>query len=143
VALLLLLGVGSFVVARHFAVPRGFGQYGHYRGPVLKEIRAHPVSYAGREVCEGCHSDVAEKLAGGRHKTVGCESCHGAQAAHANSDDPQAHKPPLPNALALCARCHQQNHSKPKKFPQVDAMEHSGGAQCTGCHNPHQPKPGA
>lgn len=143
VAALLLLGLAAFLVVRHFAVPRGFGQYGHYRGPVLAEIRAHPITFAGRQVCAGCHDEIAQKLAGGRHHGVGCESCHGPQAAHANSDDPAGHKPPLPDPLTLCARCHQANSARPKAFPQVEAMEHSGGERCTTCHNPHQPKPGA
>ncbi|MCX6621025.1 MAG: cytochrome c3 family protein [Acidobacteria bacterium] len=138
-----MLIFATFVVVRHFAVPAGFGQFGHYRGPVLAEIRTRPITFAGRQACADCHTDMAEKLATGRHKTVGCESCHGPQAAHARSDDPSAHKPPRPNPPVLCARCHEKNSTKPTTFPQVAAMDHSGGEKCTTCHNPHQPKPGA
>ena len=42
-------------------------------------------------------------------------------------------------AAVLCVRCHQANIAKPKQFPQVVAAEHSGGAACDMCHQPHSP----
>ena len=36
---LAVTGILAFLGYRALAVPSGFGQYGHYRGPALNEIR--------------------------------------------------------------------------------------------------------
>jgi len=88
-------------------------------------------------VCEGCHPDVAETKAKGVHAHVNCETCHGAQAKHA--DDPATDKPVLPDVAKLCVRCHSENIAKPSGFPQVNAAEHASGQGCKTCHLPHSP----
>jgi hypothetical protein len=127
----------AFLALRGLLVPHSFGQYGHYRGDAIKEIAALPVSYAGHQVCEGCHTEVLEVKSKGVHKGVACESCHGPQAKHA--DDPAAVQPEKLDTAVLCVRCHAANPSKPKNFPQVVAAEHSGGEACSTCHQPHSP----
>jgi hypothetical protein len=138
VALLFLAGIALFLVVRRAVVPASFGKYGHYRDTAPAEIAAKPVAYAGHAACEVCHSEVADIKKTGSHAHVGCESCHGALAKHA--DDPSAFKPVRPDTAVLCVRCHEANAGKPKKFPQVDSKEHSGGAACGSCHQPHKPK---
>ncbi len=118
-------------------VPRSFGQYGHYRGNAIKETAALPISYAGHQVCESCHTDVLEVKSKGVHKRVACESCHGPLANHA--DDPASVQPAKLDTAVLCVRCHEANLAKPKNFPQVVSAEHSGGAPCDTCHQPHSP----
>jgi len=140
-AAVFLAGFLVFLVVRSVLVPRSFGRYGHYRADAIAEIAALPVSYAGHQVCEGCHSDVAEMKSKGVHKRVACESCHGPQARHA--DDPGSVVPAKLDTAVLCARCHQANIAKPKTFPQVEAAEHSGGSACNACHQPHSPAIGA
>src|ERR1039458_6613148 len=80
-----------FLVLRHYAVPKSFGQYGHYRGAAMGEIASHPMKYSGHEACETCHSDVADKKNAGKHAHVNCEACHEALFQHAPT--PAATKP--------------------------------------------------
>ncbi len=136
-AAVFLVGVVAFVVLRTSFVPRSFGQYGHYRGKAIAEIAALPISYAGHQVCEGCHTDVLDVKSKGVHKGVACESCHGPLAKHA--DDPASVQPAKLDTAKLCVRCHEANIAKPKNFPQVVSAEHSGGAPCETCHQPHSP----
>ena len=142
VRLVLLIAVGMliFLGVRNLAVPPGFGQYGHYRGPSLNEIRAQQISFAGQDVCEACHTEQHDKAAAGPHRGVHCEACHGSQAKHAEDVNL---KPSLPKTPELCIQCHEAGAAKPKKFPQVVSAEHSGGVDCKTCHQPHNPKEGS
>jgi len=137
VAAVFLVGFVLFLIVRGVLVPRSFGQYGHYRGNAIGEIAALPISYAGHQVCEGCHTDVADLKSKGVHKGVSCESCHGPLAKHA--DDPASVQPVKLDTAKLCVRCHEANLAKPKNFPQVASGDHSGGAPCDSCHQPHSP----
>lgn len=137
--LLITVGVLVFLGFRSLAIPPGFGQYGHYRGPSIKEIRAQQISFAGQDVCNACHTEQHDTGAAGPHRGVRCEACHGSQGRHAS--DPSI-KPLLPNTSELCVQCHEAGAAKPKKFPQVVSAEHSGGVECKTCHQPHNPKEG-
>lgn len=135
-AAVLLAALGLFVVIRSAIIPKAFGQYGHYRPGALAMIRQRPISFAGQDTCLMCHEDQGKARAAGRHAHVACEACHGAQAKHAN--DPTI-VPKLPDTAVLCRRCHEKDAAKPKTFPQVVTAEHSGGAACKDCHQPHNP----
>ncbi|MGA2903220.1 MAG: cytochrome c3 family protein [Candidatus Korobacteraceae bacterium] len=137
VAAVFLVGFVAFLALRGLLVPHSFGRYGHYRADAIGEIAALPLSYAGHQTCETCHSDVLDVKSKGVHKGVACESCHGPQAKH--DDDPGSVVPAKLDTAVLCVRCHQANIAKPATFPQVDAAEHSGGAACNTCHQPHSP----
>lgn len=136
-AVVLVLGLILFLVVRAAVIPKGFGQYGHYRPGYLAMARSKPIQYAGQEVCASCHDAEATVRAAGKHAHVSCETCHGPLAKHA--DDPSALKPKLPEVATLCARCHEKDQAKPKHFPQVVTAEHSGGMACNDCHKPHNP----
>jgi hypothetical protein len=138
IAGLFLAGLVVFLALRFLLVPKGFGLYGHFRAGALDDNRATPLVHAGRETCAACHSDAADALKAGKHTQVACEACHGAQAAHAEADDPSAKKPARPQA-SLCPVCHQANVAKPASFPQVDPKEHAGSTSCFACHRPHDP----
>ena len=133
----LLVGAVVFVAVRAAVIPKSFGQFGYFRGNALLEMQARPVKYAGHEICEGCHPQIAELKAKGVHAHVNCEACHGPLAKHA--DDPATVNPVLPDVAKLCVRCHGENVAKPSGFPQVNANEHSGGQACKACHQPHSP----
>jgi len=137
-AVVIVIAVVAFVVLRTAVIPRSFGQYGHYRGAAIAEATAHPVAFAGHDVCEACHSDVADQKKLGKHVVVACEACHGALARHA--DDPASVIPAKLDTTIVCARCHEANSAKPKGFRQVVAADHSGGIACDTCHQPHKPK---
>lgn len=135
----LLLGlVVVFVVVRSLLVPAGFGELGHYRRGALDDVAALPVRFAGRAACAECHTDVVEMRHGSKHERIGCESCHGALAAHAA--DPGSLTPELPDAGTVCLRCHRAEMARPVKFPQIDPKEHGDGTKCTECHKPHHPE---
>jgi hypothetical protein len=136
-ALILVAGMALFLVVRAAVVPKGFGEYGHYRAGALELIRQHPIAYAGQDTCVMCHEDEAKTRAAGKHAQVHCESCHGPLSQHA--EDPAAHVPQLPDVANLCRRCHEKDAAKPPAFPQVVTSEHSGGALCNACHQPHNP----
>jgi hypothetical protein len=136
-AILLLAGIGIFLIIRALIIPKDFGQYGHYRPAALEEIRQRPISYAGQDQCVICHDDEARTRAAGKHAHVACEACHGPLAKHAG--DPVANVPKLPDVASLCRRCHEKDAAKPLAFPQVVAAEHSGGMLCNSCHQPHNP----
>ena len=53
-AVVLAAGVLVFLAIRHAIVPASFGKYGHYRAAALDEIRARPVSFGGKALCESC-----------------------------------------------------------------------------------------
>lgn len=130
-------GLLIFILVRSYLVPKSFGQYGHYRGDALAEIKALPVHYAGHQTCEACHSDVLDVKSKGKHARVNCEACHGPLAKHA--DDPGGVTPEKLDTAKLCVRCHEANTAKPAHFPQVASAEHSGGLACNECHKPHSP----
>ncbi|HLW55569.1 MAG TPA: multiheme c-type cytochrome [Candidatus Angelobacter sp.] len=130
-------GLFIFIIVRGFLVPRSFGQYGHYRGDAIQEVASKPIVYAGHQVCEGCHADVLDVKSRGKHTRVACESCHDAQAAHA--DDPSSAKPEKLDTAVLCVRCHEASNAKPKWYPQVVSADHAGGLPCDTCHQPHSP----
>ena len=137
-ALVLLAGLGIFLVLRAGIVPKDFGKYGHYRAGALGMVSALPISYAGHGQCILCHDQEAKVHGGGKHATVACEACHGALAKHA--DDPTTNVPKLPDVANLCRRCHEKDSAKPKGFPQVDTVAHSQGMVCNNCHQPHNPQ---
>jgi hypothetical protein len=137
-AIVLIAGLGVFLAIRAAVVPKGFGQYGHYRPGALAAIRQKRIAYAGQDTCVMCHEDQGKLRAAGKHAKVACEACHGPQGEHAN--DSAAHKPKLPDVADLCRRCHEKDAAKPKAFPQVATAEHSAGMVCTTCHHPHNPQ---
>jgi uncharacterized CHY-type Zn-finger protein len=137
--LVFLAGLAAFLVLRAAVVPESFGRFGHYRATALDDNRARPLSFGGQQSCAGCHSDVVEQREKGGHRRVSCEACHGPLASHAG--DPTAVRPPALKVSPLCGSCHESDAAKPVKFPQVTAQEHSGGAECHSCHQPHQPAP--
>jgi hypothetical protein len=137
-AVVLIAALGVFLIVRAAVVPKGFGQYGHYRPGALDVARARPIAFAGQDTCVLCHDEEGKTRASGRHAHVACEACHGPLAKHA--DDPAANVPQLPDVANLCRRCHEKDAAKPATFPQVVTAEHSGGMKCDGCHQPHNPK---
>lgn len=138
-ALVLAGGAIAFLLIRHLIVPPSFGQFGHYRGAALDDVRARKISFAGKETCEMCHDEVAKTKSTGKHAGVACEACHGPTALH--TEDPTTNHAMKPNPATLCVRCHEADSAKPKNFPQVISKDHAGGTSCADCHKPHSPQP--
>lgn len=133
--LLTVLLVGSYFVARYFMTPETYGQYGDYRGAALLEIAALQPKFAGAKACNECHGDASSALAEDRHRTIGCESCHGPGGQHVLNPD----RIPARPAGNLCLRCHLFEVARPATLPQVKLAEHYYGDLCLDCHVAHQP----
>lgn len=139
-AAIFVVGILVFAVARAEFVPKDFGTLGHYRAGAVDDARKRAISFAGRNRCTECHSDVVDTAAPSKHKALPCETCHGPSAKHV--DDQEI----LPRKLdgTFCVRCHAANTGKPAGHPVVDLKDHSDPKDsCTtsGCHQPHDPRP--
>jgi hypothetical protein len=133
------VAIVALVAVRTALVPATFGKYGHYRAAAVDSIAARPVKYAGRQDCEECHDDIAAQRLAGNHRGLGCEVCHGPQAAHVAA--PSEVTPPAPRDRSFCVRCHAYNASRPTGFPQIDPVTHNPLKPCITCHDPHAPVP--
>lgn len=141
-AALFAAGVVVFLILRTLLVPKDFGRLGHYRAGALEDNKALPLVHAGKAACLECHGDVARTMAAKQsgHRTIGCESCHGPQAAHATAEDPGRLKPKLPEARPLCLGCHSEDSARPAFLPQQDPKRHNPKSACADCHSPHAPR---
>ena len=138
VRLLSLLGAIVLValIAPQFLTVDSFYRFGHYRANSVPEIAAQEPVLQTANYCKGCHAARHAQWSASNHKTVTCEICHGAAQGH-----PQNGKLPIPkDAAKLCTLCHEAMTGRPKTQPQIQVTQHSGGQQCTVCHNPHSPK---
>ena len=120
VAVILVVGL---VTARHFLVPKTFGQRGHFRAAAVDAIEKLPIRYAGREACAMCHAEIVAIHNKARHQTVACEVCHGPAAAHTES--PGEIKPPAPTHPRLLPALPRLRPHAPHRFP----ADRSGIAQ--------------
>jgi hypothetical protein len=137
VAVVFLLGVAAFLGWRSWMVPGDFGVYGHFRAGAIGEIAARTPRFAGQAACVECHDEVQQARLAGRHKAIGCESCHGPLGQHARGETDVA--PVRPNGRATCLVCHVSRPGLPSTFPRVVVKEHSEAGPCTECHKPHAP----
>ncbi len=134
---LFVAGIVLFLVVRALFVPANFGEYGFFRPGALADNRDKPLVYAGRGACAECHDEVVKLKGAGPHARIGCETCHGALAAHA--DDPTTGKPTLPDPRLTCLTCHERNVGKPAWFKVIVVEDHAPSGSCTDCHVPHSP----
>jgi len=133
-------GMGSNLLP---GVSFGFGgaqlsntQLGGSAVPISQGQASPPAQYQGSATCAGCHSQNYTALSSSRHANVGCEGCHGPASAHIKAGALM----PVNRSPELCSDCHAPLPGR-KSFPQVTPEEHSPGAACVQCHNPHQPGP--
>src|SRR5574340_1216068 len=141
IRLLMVFGVliSGLAVARHFLVPRTFGQIGHYRAAAVQLVASHKPKYAGHQACATCHDDVVKTHDSHKHHNVACEVCHGPALEHV--DSPTDKKPVVPRTRTACPLCHGYDPSRPTGFPQIDPVTHNPMKPCYTCHNPHAPEP--
>jgi len=158
--LILVVVVGGYLLTRGFLVPKGFGEYGYYRGDNLKEqmnVRV-PRYGTGVESCAYCHDDVAETLMQTPHRVINCETCHAPLRTHVEYPsieeflaDPSQFDRTAPmeihSAQELCIKCHDHQLAKPPAFKTVVVVEHLkemdmklGPNVCLECHDPHDPE---
>ena len=135
----LVVVIALLVSARSFLIPDDFGEFGHYRASAVEQEIANEIRFAGSAVCADCHDDFVEIKAGGFHRNVSCETCHGPAAAHVEDDE--AIDLRLPRGRTYCPVCHEYLPSRPTGFPQIVSDSHNPLKPCIQCHQPHDPKP--
>lgn len=133
--LLTIAIIGSYVIARSLLTPKSFGQHGFYRGEALLDHMLPEPVFAGRKECLECHEDIQAKLFKDKHKSIGCETCHGVGKEHAKNPDLKLVK----IGDNGCLRCHEASASRPAWMKQINSKDHYRGDKCAGCHVPHQP----
>jgi len=159
--LLLVVAFGTLGYVRSQLIPETFGQYGTYRGASVEDIRASKKKFVGSQKCRRCHKAAYKLWESQDHKTVSCESCHGAGHEHLakilSDEDPmttiaKGAEYLKANSRELCASCHEMIPGRPDSFPQVDMKEHIDRLevdedhhmypklyQCVECHLGHKP----
>jgi cytochrome c553 len=135
--IVLILAFGAVaLIAKWYFTAKSFYDYGHYRADSVPEIAAQQVVFQTPRYCQPCHAERHALWSANSHKTVICETCHGAAQGH-----PQNGKLPIPSdTVKLCSLCHEAMAGRPRNQPQIEVAQHSGGQQCIVCHNPHAPK---
>ena len=135
--LLIVAGLAVAALAKWYLTDPSFYRYGHYRADSVPEIAAQKPVIQTPRYCKDCHSEKHAEWSANNHKTVICEVCHGPGRGHPQ----EVAKLTIPaNAIKLCTLCHERMAGRPRTQPQIDPLQHSGGAQCIVCHNPHAPK---
>jgi hypothetical protein len=144
----------AFLVIKDLATPASWNYEGWYRGAVLEEGKAKPFVYGGiadievserNEACRSCHKDHEKKVRKLKHRTLSCESCHGALADHAREGKKTADAP-VDKSRGQCLNCHAELISRPKGFPQftMEVKKHRTLEEktlCLKCHGGHDPTP--
>jgi cytochrome c553 len=136
--LLTLMGAALVLalIARWFLIPDSFYRFGHFRANSVTEIAAREPAFQGAGYCATCHSERHAEWSANNHKSVACETCHGAAKGH-----PENGKLPIPaDTVALCTLCHEAMPGRPPTQPQVVVAQHAANQQCKTCHNAHTPK---
>jgi DmsE family decaheme c-type cytochrome len=105
--------------------------------------------YAGSDVCQACHGELAEHLADTPHgkagfaklSNLGCETCHGPAAAHAeNPDDPALRPSFTKKSPAAQSQACQTCHDGRQQFFWHGSRHDTRGLSCATCHSVHNPK---
>lgn len=130
--------IAGVITARYVILPSSLTDTRFHRESTVEREVAKNIAFAGASVCAACHVDKIDKKNKGYHKTVSCETCHGAARVH--TGDPSI-KPSAPKGRDFCALCHAYDLSRPTGFPQINLVVHNPLKSCTTCHNPHDPVP--
>jgi len=116
-----------------------------------KTAQPEPSQYVGADTCKGCHDDAGKSIEASPHfrigtskkirgeETHGCESCHGAGAAHVEGGGDKSKifnfKGVRPEQITKrCMTCHESN-SEQREF--MRSTHNENGVTCTSCHSVH------
>lgn len=138
VRLLLLLAAAAVLgyTAQKLFTPESYYRFGSYRADSVIEIAAQEPAYQTPDYCRSCHAERHAQWSANNHKSVTCETCHGAAQGH-----PQQVRMSIPpDTVRLCTLCHEAMPGRPPTQPQIHPEQHMAGQPCITCHNPHAPK---
>ncbi|MBI5369490.1 MAG: hypothetical protein HZA54_20830 [Planctomycetes bacterium] len=133
-----LLASGVFLVRAH-AIPQTWLDREYHVKSTLEREANRPRRFAGAQACTECHEDQVKEKAEGNHRTLACETCHGAAGKHV--EDPTETKLFAPRLRDYCVLCHAYDPSRPTGFPQINPALHNPLKPCIECHKPHAPVP--
>ena len=134
---LMVAGLVVALIAKWYFTDDSFYRFGHFRADSVAEIAAREPAFQTPRYCQSCHAERYAQWSANNHKTVICETCHGAAKGHPQEKAKLA----IPaDTRKLCTLCHEAMPGRPRTQPQVALDWHSGGQQCIVCHNPHAPK---
>ncbi|NQT83476.1 hypothetical protein HQ563_10650 [bacterium] len=156
VAVILLVVIAGFIIARSASVPKSFGQYGHYRGRSIEERMNLPVVFQSIQTCLDCHEEESgevwvgsEYWQEGVHSVNACENCHSKCKEHVErmkaNPDLKEFVITKDTSDKLCLTCHGILAARPKVPEPYDHKKHleehnmKDGQRCIECHVPHYP----
>lgn len=169
VAVIIVVVMVGFLVARALTVPTSFGQYGHYRGESIQERQGLPVILENPETCRECHEDELKRdpdtvaiwpgldvWQKGKHGALTCANCHGNLKEHVArrriDSTLKEFVVTKDNRPQLCLLCHHAMVARPKVLPMFDPAleEHASYLEllkeeqveilgCNVCHPSYRP----
>jgi predicted CXXCH cytochrome family protein len=111
-----------------------------------------PSHYAGSQACADCHEAAGNSFPTNPHRKTlenkrpdrqGCEACHGAGKAHAESGDPdniiRFESVSKAGTAKICGACHDLS---PVKSSSLHASHGKADVGCLECHSIHSAKAG-
>ncbi|MEI7745549.1 MAG: hypothetical protein WCK58_17570, partial [Chloroflexota bacterium] len=104
----------------------------------ISQAAAKPLDYASSSICAQCHEPEHARLVSATHKTIGCQSCHGPLAAHADAGDKAASEQVAVKVPTneVCVRCHAASTGRPSGMREIIPGQHYI-SECLQCHDPH------
>lgn len=134
----LVLLVSTLVVPKDFGVHESGYMYGWHRKGNEAEWQKVTVKYQSSDYCRDCHREKYDSIKKSPHRSIPCEDCHGPGVGHPDS----LAKLPIDRSRQLCLRCHAQLPSPSSgrsAIRGIDPVGHNPEAECSLCHNPHNP----
>ncbi len=107
-------------------------------------------TYAGSDICQGCHEDIFKGFQRNRHHAVeidkkrgwsekACEACHGPASKHVESmsaaDIFNPAKAPAGKVDQTCLKCHANQATH---VGRIQGGHGRNGVSCVGCHSMHK-----
>ncbi len=131
-----------------------------HRADALEEMQRLPVIYGGisglsvsgrNQACTACHRKTVSTLKKLKHKTLSCESCHGALFDHVREGRKIA-AAKVDKSRWQCENCHAEQINRPRSFAQFSKTGEIGkevgkhkslddATPCLKCHDAHDPTP--
>ncbi len=136
--------VALILIVRVVVVPKDFGihesgyMYGWYRKSNEEFWKGVKVKYKTTSYCKECHADNYTSIQQSAHGIIPCEDCHGPGTEHPGGPS-NLH---IDTRRQLCLRCHARlpyPTSGRNDIRGINPDTHNPEAECTLCHNPHNP----
>ena len=135
IVLIVAFGAAALIAKSYFTVD-SFYEFGHYRANSVPEI-----AVAGARVPDAALLPGLPHRA--RRAVVGRQPQDGDLRGvpwRGPGASPERQAADSQRCVKLCTLCHEAMPGRPHTQPQIEVAQHSGGQQCTVCHNPHSPK---